>query len=268
MTVQALTSKDNPLLKSIRLIAAGARRAPKQVVIAEGLRVLEEVQRSSFSVEAVVCSEAFGSAPRERELLDRFDEKRVRLFRVSDTIYQSISTVQTPQGVIALVNAPDRAFASVPESPNALILCACGLQDPGNLGTLIRTAAAANASLLCTTSGTVSARNPKSIRSSAGAFFRVPIIEHADFQEFRLYCHSRAIRLYRTDAQEGVIYTQADLASPCAILLGNEGSGLTEQTIRDLPSIRIPIAEGVESLNVATAGAILLFEARRQRGPA
>jgi len=266
MTAQPLTSKDNPLLKSIRLVSSGARRAPKQLVIAEGLRVLEEVQRSAFEVEAVVCSEPFGSLPREAALLHRFDERHTRLYRVSEALYQSISTVETPQGVLGLVNVPETHFASIPaESQNPLILCACGLQDPGNLGTLIRTAAAANASLLCTTSGTVSARNPKSIRSSAGAFFRIPIIEHIDIPELRSYCSIHAIRLYRTDVQEGVSYTEAELRSPCAILLGNEGSGLTAQSTSDLPAIRIPIAGGVESLNVATAGAILLFEAKRQR---
>jgi TrmH family RNA methyltransferase len=265
MTVQQLTSKDNPLLKNIRQVASGVRRAPKQMVVAEGLRVLEEVEQSLFAVHAVVCSEAFGSTPREKVLLDRFETKQVRLYRVSEPLFQSISTVQTPQGVIALVHVPETDFASVPQSQNPLVLCACGFQDPGNLGTLVRTAAAADASLLCTTEGTVSARNPKAIRSSAGAFFRLPILEHISLQEFRLYCSQHSIRLYRTDAREGVIYTEAELRSSCAILLGNEGSGFAEQTISMLPAIRIPIAQGVESLNVATAGAVILFEARRQR---
>jgi len=111
----------------------------------------------------------------------------------------------------------------------------------------------------------VSARNPKAIRSSAGSYFRLPIVEHADFPDFRGYCERHSIRLYRTDTQEGVIYTEADLKSPCAILLGNEGGGLAQEEFGDFPAIRIPIEEGIESLNVAAAGAVILFEARRQR---
>ncbi len=266
MTIQQLTSKDNPLLKDIRLVSSGMRRAPKELVIAEGLRVLEEVEQSPFTIEAVVFSDDFGSAPREKNLLDRFQSKLSRLYCVSSVLFQTISTVQTPQGILALVRVPALSISSAPKSRNPLLICACGLQDPGNLGTLIRTAAAADANMFCTTKGTVSARNPKTIRSSAGSFFRIPILEQVDIREFQQYCIGHSIRLFRTDAQEGVIYTEADLKSPCAVLLGNEGSGFAEQPISELPAIRIPIAKGAESLNVATAGAVILFEARRQHG--
>ena len=101
--------------------------------------------------------------------------------------------------------------------------------------------------------------------ASAGLFFRLPLVEHVEAVNFLDYCSSRAIRIFRTDAREGVLYTEADLRLPCAILLGNEGSGMTGQELFEFPSIRIPMAEGVESLNVAIAAAIILFEASRQR---
>jgi TrmH family RNA methyltransferase len=266
MTVSQLTSKDNPLLKTIRLVVSGARRAPAQFVAAEGIRVLEEVERSRALIEAVVFSEDFGIAPREKILFNRWITVGLPLYRVNKTLFQSISTVGSPQGAIALVNVPHATLESAPPAPNALVLLACAVQDPGNLGTLIRTAAAAGANLVATTRGTVSARNPKAIRSSAGAFFRLPLAEHVGPQVFRLYCEQRFIRMYRTDACKGTAHTEADLASPSAILLGNEGGGISDDLFPDLPSIRIPMASGVESLNVAAAGAILLFEAQRQRG--
>jgi TrmH family RNA methyltransferase len=184
---------------------------------------------------------------------------------VRESLFRSLSRVETPQGAIALVQAPERILETIQGDVGAFILLACGIQDPGNLGTLIRTAAAAGAAFVATTRGTVSARSPKAIRSSAGCFFRLPIVEHIGVSEFRNYCHSHSIPMYRSDATEGTLYTEADLTAACAILLGNEGSGVAEETFGDIPAIRIPLAQGVESLNVAAAGAVLSFEVRRQR---
>ena len=265
MTVSQLTSRDNPLLKTIRLVSSGSRRAPKQLVIAEGIRVLEEVENAGSEIEAVVFSADFGSTTRGKNLLEAWLAKRLRVHKVSGALFRSISTVDTPQGAIALVRVPELTLENIRPGDCALVLCACEVQDPGNLGTLIRSAAAAGASLVCTTQGTVSARNSKAVRSSAGSFFRMPVLEHIALSEFRNYCETRSIRLYRADARKGVIYTDADLKSPCAILLGNEGAGLAGGEYSELPAIRIPLSRGIESLNVAIAGAVILFEARRQR---
>lgn len=265
MAILELTSKDNPLLKTIRLISSGSRRAPNQIVLAEGLRVLEEVNKAGHEIEAILISEDFGSALRESQLLSAWRYRKIRIYKTKAKLFQSLSTVQTPQGAIALVKLPDIALRSVVPLQNWLMVYACGVQDPGNLGTLIRAAAASGADVVCTTRGTASARSPKAIRSSAGSFFRLPVVEQTEIADFRSYCEVHAIRPYRTDAHEGIIYTEADLKSPCAILLGNEGGGISEADFSAFQSIHIPMAEGIESLNVAVAGAIILFEARRQR---
>jgi TrmH family RNA methyltransferase len=265
MIIPQLTSKDNSLLKTFRLVASGARRAPKQIVLAEGIRVLEEVENSRCAVEAVVVSEDFGGEPREKDLLRRWQTRKLRVCQTSGRLFQFISSVKTPQGAVALVRVPNYELKTLSPALHPLILFACGIQDPGNLGTLIRTAAAAGAHMICTSSGTVSAHSPKVIRSSAGAFFRLPVVEHIDASEFRRFCEHRSIRPYRTHAREGVIYTKADLSSGCAVLLGNEGAGVEEKEFPDFPALRIPMAEAVESLNVAVAGAVILFEAARQR---
>jgi len=265
MTISQLTSKHNPILKTIRLVSSGSRRAPKGLVTAEGVRVLEEAERAGCPIEAVVFSEHFGSNARERKLLDAWRSKHVRLYRTQEKLLESVSSVQSPQGVVALVRIPDCSLDKTVLPQNALILCAFGIQDPGNLGTLVRTAAAAGACMVCTIKGTVSARNPKAIRSSAGVFFRLPVIEHVEPSDFRSFCDLHSIRLHRTDPRIGVPYTQADLHSPCAILLGSEGGGITEHEFAGSPAIRIPMIDGVESLNVSIAGAIILFEAFKQR---
>jgi TrmH family RNA methyltransferase len=265
MNVPHLTSRDNPILKTIRLVSSEARSSPPDLVVAEGLRVLEEVVDTGYEIQAAVISENFGSAERERFLLDAWQTKGVRVYRTDIKLFRSISSFKTPQGALALVRAPSRRFNNAMTGIKPLVLCACGVQDPGNLGTLIRTAAAAGVSLVCTTTGTVSARNPKTIRSSAGAFFRINPVEHVSTSEFLIYCSRHSIQAYRTDIHQGTIYTEADLHSPCAFILGNESSGVAMDELAALPAIRIPMAKGVESLNVAVAGAIILYEAMRQR---
>jgi len=265
MTVPKLTSKQNPLLKTIRLVSSGSHRAPKGLVAAEGVRVLEEVARSGCDIEAVVFTDHFGINAREKRLLEAWNLKDVPLYKTEEKLLTSVSDVQTPQGVIALVRIPDLSLKKVVLPKNALILCACGIQDPGNLGTLIRTAAAAGACMVCTIKGTVSARNPKAVRASAGVFFRLPVVEHVELSDFRGFCDLHAIVLHRTDPRIGIPYTQANLNAPCAILLGNEGGGMTENEVGGIPSIRIPMIHEVESLNVSIAGAVILFEALRQR---
>ncbi len=265
MTVSQITSKNNPLLKTIRLVSSGSRRAPKGLVLAEGLRVLEEAERAGCPIEAVVFSGHFGSNARGKKLLDQWESRQVRLYETQEKFLDSVSGVQSPQGAVALVRIADLSLdtTALPEKP--LILCAYGIQDPGNLGTLVRTAAAAGACLVCTIKGTVSARNPKAIRSSAGVIFRLPVVEHVDLPDFGGFCNMRSIKLYRTDPRIGVPYMQADLHSPCAIILGNEGGGIEEHELAGIPAIRVPMIDGVESLNVSIAGAVILFEAFRQR---
>jgi RNA methyltransferase, TrmH family len=265
MNVSQLTSRDNPLFKTIRLIASGSKRAPKDLVLAEGVRVLEEAARAGHPIEAALFIESFGTAAREQALLQKWLANNVRLYKTSEKLFKTASSVQTPQGALALVRIPSFRLSDLKPVPNSLIVFACGIQDPGNIGTLIRTAAAAGATRICTEKGTVSARNPKSIRASAGAFFHLVPIENVDVDDFLEYCRRHSIQPYRTDAREGINYTNADLRSSCAILLGNEGSGMDSNELAKVPPIRIPIDQKIESLNVASAGAIILFEAAKQR---
>lgn len=264
MTIDRLASRDNQILKRIRLIASGARRAPSDVVVAEGVRVLEEALKARCAFEMMVISERFGADEREARLIDCCLNGDVRVYRTSELLFRSISSVQTPQGAVALVRVAPASLESVPCGANPLIMYACGIQDPGNLGTLVRTAVAAKVAFLCTSEGTVSARNPKSVRSSAGTFFHLPVIEKVAFSEFSRYCSDRSIEPFRTDPSKGIIYSEADLTAPCAILLGNEGSGMGAE-YDGCRALRIPLSDQAESLNVAVAGAVLLFEACRQR---
>ena len=265
MTCTRLTGKDNPLIKTLRKLGRNPEKESGGQIAIEGVRVLEEAENAGCSIEAVVITENFGKEPRENNLLERWHARNIRIFQVSEKLFDSISTVRTPQGAIALGHASQYALDEIQPKERTLILCASGIQDPGNLGTLIRTAAAAGAEMVLTTTETVSARNPKTLRASSGAFFNIPVVEHLETEKLISWCERNKIRMYRTAVCEGVPYTRADLTSSCAVFLGNEGAGIDKAVFAHLPAVHIPMPGNAESLNVAVAGAIFLFEAVRQR---
>ena len=266
MAISRLTSKENPLLKTIRLISSGSRRAPAGLAVAEGNRVLAEMDACGCGIDAVLVSEGFGASGKEEALLHSWLSKGVRICRTSENLFRSVSDVRAPQGAIALVRFPERKLEAVPPGRNPLIVFACGIQDPGNLGTIIRAAAAAGASLVCIGRETVSPRNPKAIRASAGTVFRIPIVEHGG--------NAPVSGLLRTPLDSSVPHrcpagSPAHPGGPEISMrhssLEMKAAALRVDTCAGLPAIRIPMAEEVESLNVAMAGAIILFEALRQR---
>jgi RNA methyltransferase, TrmH family len=265
MKPRVITSRDNQLLKTIRFAAGESRRISPDLVVAEGLRTVETAMGAGWPIEAAVYSEEFGAADREMMLLEKLADKAAQFCRTARALYKTVSSVNSPQGIIALVKVPVLSLNSMELPCNPLLVCAWGIQDPGNLGTIIRTACAAGASFVCTTSGTVSARNPKAIRSSAGAFFRIPVVGGADPGALLDFCHTNGIRVWVTSPHEGTLYFQSDLRPATAIFLGNEAQGMAEGSISDLPRLKIPMSAGTESLNVAAAGAVLLMEAFKQR---
>jgi TrmH family RNA methyltransferase len=265
MAASRVTSKEHPLAKKIRLVASRARRAPRDLVLAEGIRVLEEATHSKHEFEAVLLSDQFGLEAREKALLETWHSRKIPVRRAVDPLFRSLSDVLAPQGALALVRVPQLTLTDIPATSNSLVLCACGIQDPGNLGTLLRTAAAAGVSLVCTTPETGSLRNPKAIRSSAGAFFRIPVVERVSPSELRAYCSDRSIPPLRTEPRSGASIWETNFRGPAAILLGSETRGLRGKEWSGIPAVHIPMIPGSESLNVAAAGAIILFEACRQR---
>ncbi len=265
MAVTTISSKANPFVKKLRLAASQSRRAPAETVLAEGTRVLGEALAAGHKIEGVLISESFGNSRREKALVSLLRSRGVQLYLAADALVKSLSNVVTPQGVLGLVRVPARSLGTIELSSNPLILCAVGIQDPGNLGTLIRSAAAAGVCVVCTTLGTVSAKNSKCVRSSAGIFFSIPVVEDLSPGDFLEFCEDHAVCALRADVHAGKAYCDVDLTKPTAILLGGESQGLAASEWSTIPAIRIPMSPGVESLNVAAAGSVLLFEACRQR---
>ncbi|HEY2845617.1 MAG TPA: RNA methyltransferase [Bryobacteraceae bacterium] len=257
--VETLISEKNPLLKDVRRLAAGGAPAEDGLALAEGPRLLEEALRSSIEIGAVILAESVSGIPHEDRL------KGVRVARVPDAMFQKLASTESPQGVLALVRLRTWKPQDLMKA-TALIAVLDGVQDPGNAGTILRTAEAFGATGAIFLKGSVSPFNPKCLRASAGSAFRLPLLSGFAVESLlAMQASSKSgLTLYAADARAELALGKAPLSGPCAIIIGSEGSGVQPKLAARATGLKIPTTT-VESLNAAIAAGILLYEARRQR---
>jgi TrmH family RNA methyltransferase len=235
-----------------------------QVAI-EGVRLIDEALRSGCHLRAVFFSES--ASERIAHLLPQISPA-IDTLLLPDLLFQSAVVTESPQGVAALIRlpahpSPNSVAARVSIGP---VVVTAGIQDPGNLGTILRSAEAFGAGGILFGEGTVSEWNPKVIRASAGSLFRLPAAR-AKLAEGILALRGAHCRLFAATSREGTPLSQANLTGPVAIFIGNEGAGIPQHALRQMDQmISIPQATSVESLNAGVAASILLYESARQRG--
>jgi TrmH family RNA methyltransferase len=257
-TASVVTSRSNARVKQLRAAFAGQARLSGGLVAIEGENLLGEAIRSGMVLKTVFVS--------ERRELPGLVPRSVEVLWLSDEVFASVVETQSPQGIAALLVPPVRSLDDVMVG-KPLILVAAGLQDPGNLGTLVRSAEAFGASGVLATPGTVSAWNQKALRASAGSVFRIPVV--AATVEELASLKARSVTLMAAvpeKSHRAIPACDADFDGATAILIGNEGAGLSEEilALADV-FVTIPCPGRVESLNAAVAGSLLLYEASRQR---
>jgi RNA methyltransferase, TrmH family len=240
-----LTSTKNPLLREIRKAVDRGSLTHDGLCVAEGFHLLAEARRSSCSVEAVIASDSAAARAGEGAIT------------VPDEVFAAIASTETTQGVITLVRPPEYQLADMMSKPNPLLLVLDALQDPGNAGTLIRAAEAFGASGVAMTRGCVSPWNPKALRASAGSAFRVPVVTGVTPADI-------TIPVLATLPGSGRYLEDVSLRGSTAIVIGSEARGVSSEWLASASGVTIRTA-GVESLNAAMAGAIVLYEASRQR---
>ncbi|MDE1175436.1 MAG: RNA methyltransferase [Edaphobacter sp.] len=256
---EIISSRSNQRVKQLRAAFTANPRLSEGLIAIEGEHLLEEALRSGIVPQTLYLT--------PQRPLPAGIPSCVDIIRLSDDVFRSAVETQSPQGIAALIQPPLQSIDDLFQNNAPLLLIAAGLQDPGNLGTLVRSAEAFGASGIITTPGTVSPWNQKAIRSSVGSVFRLPVIA-CDEDEIAALPR-RGIRLFAAvGAQDaGVLPAQdSDMRPASAIMIGNEGSGLSETWLRMATArITIPCPGPVESLNAAIAGSLLLYEASRQR---
>ncbi len=260
MGQEVISSRANARVKQLRAAFAGQARLSSGMVAIEGEHLVEEALRSGMVLKTVFVS--------ERREVPKTVPRGVEMLRLTDEVFGSVVETQAPQGIAALMVPPVFGLDDVMGVDGAaLILVAAGLQDPGNLGTLVRSAEAFGATGVLTTPGTVSAWNQKALRASVGSVFRVPVVGvgASELEEVK----ARGVRLIAAVGAEGdgvVAAAEMDFRGACAVMIGNEGAGLAEEWMEMSDArVTIPCPGDVESLNAAVAGSLLLYEASRRR---
>ena len=263
MPVRIIESKQNARLKELRRALASPGRNERGLVGIEGPNLLAEAVRAGLHIACVFV--ALGS---ERLVEALGLPEAVEVLAMPRELLDATLTTETPQPVAALVEPPDWTWAHVVgdrKESAALIVMLAGLQDPGNLGTILRSAEAFGADGVLSLEGTVSEWNSKAVRASAGSVFRMPVL-HAGEKEAMERLREAGVRILATTVQGAKPADLVDLAEPVALVIGNEGNGVpVDLALKADEAITIPCPGPVESLNAAVATSVLLYEAARQR---
>ena len=268
--LRRIEGRHNPLVKQLRQAFSRSELTDAGDCAIEGLRILEEAIRSGLRFSSVFFRES--AQDRANRLLPQIGAQ-VEILLLPDKLFDSLVPSESPQGVAALVRLKEFSLDDVAErlQVGPLVVLA-GLQDPGNLGTILRSSEAFGSAGVVLGEGTVSAFNSKVVRASAGSVFRLPIVHGQGksgalkLEQVSEKLRSQGVRLIATSSHKGTPLDRADWASPAAIFFGNEGSGLPRDLMAKMDEvIVIPHTPQVESLNAGVAASIVLYEAARQR---
>lgn len=257
----AITSRHHPIVKEFRDAARGG-----DVMLLDGWHLLTEAVAAGIVIETLaVCGPP---TTEEQTLIDRARRSGARVVEVSGAVLNALSPVNSPTGVVATGRKPAIDAAALLSPPPALVLAAFGLQDPGNAGAVIRSAAAAGATGILFDDASADPWGWKALRASMGGVFHLPVTRSRNPIGNAADWRAAGVTLVATVPRGGTAMHQVDLTGPVAVLLGGEGPGLSGDVLAAADvRLSIPMAGSVESLNVAVAAALILYEARRQRAP-
>ena len=256
-----LTSTQNPLVKQIKKLQGAKERREQQLFLVEGTHLIQEACAVNYPLMTLCFTQTWQAHHQELWSIVTGICDRVEL--VSDDVIRAIATTVNPDGVIAIAS---RLATAQPTIPADLTLALSTIQDPGNLGTMIRTAAGVGANGLWVSKDSVDLDHPKVLRASAGQWFRLPMGVAENLHELVSSYKQQGVQVISTTSHTKTSYWDVDYRSPTLILLGNEGAGLSDELVAlaDI-QVKIPMEVAVESLNVSTAAALMLYEVRRQR---
>lgn len=289
-----ITSRANAQIKEARKVIEGR---DARLILVEGLRLCEEAVAALETVEQAFFIREVSNDPRFVNVLERARKKGAQIVLVSASVFDSLSDTKSPQGVALIAPRPifsaqrfiDRIFAAdahsvlnraepsnnpgrkTAEAPSVvtspLLVILHQINNPSNAGAMLRVAEAAGAHGVISTDGTVDLFGTKALRGAMGATFRVPLWSGEHFVRVIEWCRKERIITVAATTDSALMHTDHDWRAPCAIVIGNEAHGLNNSEISSLDArIRIPMRSPVESLNAATALAVVLYEAARQRG--
>lgn len=240
-------------------------RERRGLTLAEGVRLIEDALSAGIAIRGAAVSPALEATTRGRALKTALERDAVRLEAVTDRELAALADTDSPQGVVALIEPRRWTWSDVRLERGAIVAALAGVQDPGNVGTILRTALGLGAAAVVALEGTAELHNPKVVRGSMGALFRLPAVA-ARSDEFLAWAAEHGVTLWAAAADGEPVARIAAPAGPLALVVGNEGAGIAPALAeRAARRVAVPLAPGAESLNVAVATGILLHEVTRGR---
>lgn len=250
---EVITARRNPLVREWIDIRDDRHSA---MMFLEGPRIVQDLLSSGYSIEVLI----YTSSKKTDPLIAKAAAKSKRQFEVSNDVFDLVSDVEQPQGLLAIASKPKWSWEQLIGKAQSPVVILDAIQDPGNVATIARTADAAGAAGIVTTKGTASFFSPKAIRGATGSNLRLPILEHFPAAQIAANLKPSGYELWGTTGKGGTSYSEIDSKNPIAIVFGQEGGGITEAWKDHIAQwVTIPMKSPVESLNVASAAAVLLY---------
>ncbi|MCX7922491.1 MAG: 23S rRNA (guanosine(2251)-2'-O)-methyltransferase RlmB [Clostridia bacterium] len=260
-----ITSNQNPLIKEIKSLKEKKHREAKKLFFIEGIRFVEEALKAETDIERIIVSETFSQSKGGIEVLSQASKKNYEVYEVPDKLFNEISDTDSPQGILAVIKIKRNRLDDLFDN-NSFIVILDSIQDPGNMGTIIRTADAAGAAGVIISRGCVDLYNPKVLRSTMGSIFHIPFYLSDNLIESIATIKSRGIKTYAAHLKGTANYYEVDIDSCSAIIVGNEANGISDEVANSADLlVKIPMPGRAESLNASVAASLLIYEAVRRR---
>ncbi len=261
---QVITSLQNNTVKLVAALSAKKQRDKHGLFVAEGVRLVEEAVAAAWPIEFFVYCERLLLQERGSRLLEQLRQNGLQGLQLAENVWQKICLTENSQGIIAVIKKRAASLQDLAKADCIAVLDE--VQDPGNVGALIRTAAAAGCDGVLLTCGSADPFSDKAVRAAMGALFKIPVVENLKRETLLEFCREHQIRLVSTCLEGALPYDEVAYRGQNAIVFGNEGNGVADEIIAASDAkIRIPLYREVESLNVAAAAAVVLYEALRQK---
>lgn len=260
-----IRSKDNERVKYVKKLAQRRFRDREGKFVLEGFRAVEEAFKAGFPPELVMLTPSAQAAPEGKRILSLAGREGVAIYGVADNLMREMAGTQTPQGILAVAKRREDALEQILSRGPSLLVLVDGVQDPGNLGTIIRTSAAAGAQGVVVLPGTVDPWNPKVVRATMGNLFRLPVVTMREWEDVAARLKNAGLKIITGDPGADKPIYRVNLTSPVVLVAGNEAGGAGEDIAGHGIRVSIPMTGGVDSLNVAVAVGIMLYETVRQR---
>jgi TrmH family RNA methyltransferase len=265
--IEEIISTANTAVKMAASLKQRKYRSELGLFAVEGVRFAEEVIASDWEVEYCLYTNEAAQKNRVQNILSSLAERGCRLLQVNNTVYSRVTDTENPQGIMLIVKKKQYGLSDlVVPGKNPFLVILDRVQDPGNVGVIIRAADAAGCTGIILTNGCADLFSGKTLRSSMGSIFHLPVAANADTRDIRHFLTNQGISMAVACLDTALLHWEAALTGPLAVIFGNEGNGVSKEWLdaADI-KLKIPIFGQAESLNVATAAAVFLYEAARQR---